>query len=549
MNGTSHETGVSDCMNKRRLRIIKYVAIAVAVMALAWGASAIAVYAVSSGRVFDSASIDALPRRRAAVVMGCVRTLPNGLNNLYFSRRIDAAAELYKAGKVDCLIVSGDNHVKGYDEPSDMKESLVKAGVSADRIVCDYAGFRTLDTVVRAKKVFGLDSFIIVSQSDHVRRAVFTARGFGCDAYGYAAKDVNGRYSIKTTIREQLAKIAAVLDVILRRSPKFLGPRETLPPPVEEGDVLNPPENREPTSGTVAVDPPVYNVLWWLKAHQQKNGSWNDGPCPVAATALGICAFLAHGEFPYSPSPYAKDFTGTVIAASEYVMGCVSETNGVLRIRGGEDDERSLPIVTMALCELYGMTRNPDAKENAVLCLRHLVGRARSGLESGEWQKKDELLLWTAEALWAGKANMKLERHFGKEGKNRLDELCANLFELTSGLNDNGYCGGRRRYWAWMSADATKKDGEEYFNWRRGKEAAFVKALKEDQEKITDTKGILHSKGFLSESIDAKPSGLGVSADSALSVMELMIGGGGMIEESSDNAQPTNDDVSVSVEI
>ncbi len=99
-------------MNKRRLRIIKYVAIVVAVMVLAWGASAIAVYAVSSERVFDGASIDAVPRQRAAVVMGCVRTLPNGLNNLYFSRRIDAAAELYKAGKVDCLIVSGDNHGK-----------------------------------------------------------------------------------------------------------------------------------------------------------------------------------------------------------------------------------------------------------------------------------------------------------------------------------------------------------------------------------------------------------------------------------------------------
>ena len=216
-------------MNKRRLRIIKYVAIAVAVMVLAWGASAIAVYAVSSGRVFDGASIDAVPRQRAAVVMGCVRTLPNGLDNLYFLRRIDAAAELYKAGKVDCLIVSGDNHVKTYDEASDMKSSLVEAGVPEAQIVCDYAGFRTLDTVVRAKKVFGLDSFVIVSQSDHVRRAVFTARGFGCDAYGYAAQDVNGRYSIKTTIREQLAKIAAVLDVILRRSPKFLGPREMLP--------------------------------------------------------------------------------------------------------------------------------------------------------------------------------------------------------------------------------------------------------------------------------------------------------------------------------
>ena len=252
-------------MNLRRLKFFKFAAIAVAVMVLAWGASAIAVYAISSGRVFDSASIDAVPHRRAAVVMGCVRTLPSGPNNLYFSRRIDAAAELYKAGKVDCLVVSGDNHVKGYDEPSDMKESLINAGVPADRIVCDYAGFRTLDTVVRAKKVFGLNSFIIVSQPDHVRRAVFTARGFGCEAYGYAAKDVNGRYSIKTTIREQLAKIAAVLDVILRRSPKFLGPRETLPPPVEEGDVPNPPENREPTPGTVAVNPSVYNVLQILQ--------------------------------------------------------------------------------------------------------------------------------------------------------------------------------------------------------------------------------------------------------------------------------------------
>ena len=218
-------------MDNRRWRILKFAAIAVALMVLAWGASTIAVYVVSSGRVFDSESIDAVPRRRAAVVLGCAKTLSNGLGNLYFTYRIRAAAKLYKTGKVDCLIVSGDNHVKSYDEPSDMKASLAKAGVPADRIVCDYAGFRTLDTVVRAKKVFGLDSFIIVSQPDHVRRAVFIARGFGCDAYGYEAEDVTGRYSIKTTIREQFAKIAAVADVVLRRSPKFLGPREKLPPP------------------------------------------------------------------------------------------------------------------------------------------------------------------------------------------------------------------------------------------------------------------------------------------------------------------------------
>jgi SanA protein len=253
------------------------VAIAVAVMVLAWGASAIAIYAISSGRVFYSARIDAVPRQRAAVVMGCVRTLPNGLNNLYFSRRIYAAAELYKAGKVDCLIVSGDNHVKGYDEPSDMKESLAKAGVPADRIVCDYAGFRTLDTVVRAKKVFGLDSFIIVSQPDHVRRAVFTARGFGCDAYGYAAKDVNGRYSIKTTIREQLAKIAVVADVVLRRRPKFLGPREPLPPPASEVSVYS----QKNVSGVKVLPISCEQSQRGLAASDAKKGYGDDDGCAV----------------------------------------------------------------------------------------------------------------------------------------------------------------------------------------------------------------------------------------------------------------------------
>ena len=230
-------------MRKWSLRTLKFAAMAAALLLLAWVGSAIAVYAVSSGRVFGKDSMEEVSHCRAAVVLGCAKTLPNGLGNLYFTYRIRAAAELYKAGKVDCLVVSGDNHVKGYDEPSDMKESLVKAGVPADRIVCDYAGFRTLDTVVRAKKVFGLDSFIVVSQPDHVRRAVFTARGFGCDAYGYEAEDVTGRYSVKTTIREQFAKIAAVADVVLRRSPKFLGPREQLPlETVPQGASINLPE-------------------------------------------------------------------------------------------------------------------------------------------------------------------------------------------------------------------------------------------------------------------------------------------------------------------
>lgn len=216
-------------ISQRARRIIWGLGIVSAIGLLAWGGSVWAVYGRSAGRVFGPDEIGSVPERRAAVVLGCVKTLPNGLDNLYYSRRIAAAAELYKAGKVRCLIVSGDNHVKDYDEPSDMKDSLVAAGVPAERIVCDYAGFRTLDSVVRAKEVFGLDSFLVVSQRDHVRRAVFLARGFGADAYGYAAPDVNGRHSVKTTIREQFAKFKAVLDVIIRRKPRFLGKKEVLP--------------------------------------------------------------------------------------------------------------------------------------------------------------------------------------------------------------------------------------------------------------------------------------------------------------------------------
>lgn len=222
-----------DAGSPRRSGILTRIAFALGLVAalglLSWGGVVGVVYGRSVGRVFGPDQIEAVPAQRAAVVLGCVKTLPNGRANLYYSRRIAAAAELYKAGKVSCLIVSGDNHVNGYDEPSDMKDSLIAAGVPSERIVCDYAGFRTLDSVVRAKEVFGLGSFIVISQPDHVRRAVFLARGFGADAYGFAAEDVNGRYSIKTTVREQFAKIGAVLDVVIRRKPKFFGPKEVLP--------------------------------------------------------------------------------------------------------------------------------------------------------------------------------------------------------------------------------------------------------------------------------------------------------------------------------
>lgn len=213
--------------NRRRIKI-GLVSI-VTLFGVAWGIATLSIGVAARGRLYDKASIQQLEKCRAAVVLGCNPKSRRGLSNLFFTRRIEAARELYEAGRVDVLIVSGDNHIADYDEPSSMKAALVAAGVPENKIVCDYAGFRTLDSVVRAKKVFGLDAFTIVSQPDHLRRAIFLARAFGCDAKGYAAMDVNGRYSIRTTIREQFAKIVAFGDAVFRRSPKFLGSKEQLP--------------------------------------------------------------------------------------------------------------------------------------------------------------------------------------------------------------------------------------------------------------------------------------------------------------------------------
>jgi len=185
-------------------------------------ASAHLVRSAASGRIYRSAQD--VPARRVGLVLGCSRTLPDGRYNLFFAYRIDAAVELYEAGKVEYLLVSGDNHVKGYNEPAQMKEALTERGVPEDAIQCDYAGFSTLDSVVRARDVFGQESLTIVSQEFHARRAVFVAQTKYIDAVGYCARDVTGAAGLKTHLREHLARVKAVLDVyVLKTAPRFLG--------------------------------------------------------------------------------------------------------------------------------------------------------------------------------------------------------------------------------------------------------------------------------------------------------------------------------------
>ena len=126
--------------------------------------------------------LDSIPKREVALLLGTSKTLKNGQPNLYFQYRVEAAAALFKAKKVDFILISGDNSRKGYDEPTDMKEALVAQGIPSDKIYLDYAGFRTLDSVIRAKEIFSLTELTVVSQAFHNQRAIYLAQKYGINA-------------------------------------------------------------------------------------------------------------------------------------------------------------------------------------------------------------------------------------------------------------------------------------------------------------------------------------------------------------------------------
>jgi SanA protein len=130
---------------------------------------------------------------------------------------------LFKEGKVDFILVSGDNSTKDYDEPSTIKVDLIKKGIPSNKIYLDYAGFRTLDSVVRCKKIFGQSSITIISQQFHNERAIYIAKLKDIEAVGFNAKDVSVQYGFKTRLRERLARVKMVLDLIFDKKPKFLG--------------------------------------------------------------------------------------------------------------------------------------------------------------------------------------------------------------------------------------------------------------------------------------------------------------------------------------
>lgn len=165
--------------------------------------------------------IDELPYNRVGVVLGTSKYLVGGGINQYYENRMKAASQVYFDGKVDYLLVSGDNALMEYNEPIRMKKSLVKLGVPEERIYLDYAGFRTLDSVIRAKKVFGLDAFTVISQKFHNERAIYIGKKNNIEIVAYNAVNPSRKNIAR---REVLARIRAYLDVnILGTQPKFLG--------------------------------------------------------------------------------------------------------------------------------------------------------------------------------------------------------------------------------------------------------------------------------------------------------------------------------------
>lgn len=168
-------------------------------------------------------NVNEVSHNRVGLVLGTSKYLKSRYKNAYYVHRINATVNLYKAGKIDYVLISGDNSTVYYDEPNTFKNQLIKRGIPTDKIYLDYAGFRTLDSVVRANKAFGLSEFTIISQKFHIERALYIANHKNIKAIRFVANDVSTKYGFKTLVREKFARVKLMIDLLFNIQPKFLG--------------------------------------------------------------------------------------------------------------------------------------------------------------------------------------------------------------------------------------------------------------------------------------------------------------------------------------
>ncbi len=182
----------------------------------------------AEGKLFSDVS--KMPYNRVGLLLGTTKyTKKAGFYNPYYTNRITATNKLLKAGKIEYVIISGDNGRKEYNEPELMRADLIKLGVDSTKIYLDYAGFRTLDSMIRLKEVFGQDSVTVISQKFHNERAVYIASKEGIIATGFNAKDVTAAQGLKTQLREKLARVKVFVDYFFGKKPKFLGKKIKIP--------------------------------------------------------------------------------------------------------------------------------------------------------------------------------------------------------------------------------------------------------------------------------------------------------------------------------
>jgi len=175
-------------------------------------------------------SVKSVPKRDVALLLGTAKYVRKGKINYFYKYRIEATVKLYKSGKIKAVLVSGDNATRYYNEPARMRRDLIKMGIPKSKIYLDFAGFRTLDSILRAKEIFGLKKCIIVSQKFHLERALYIAKKSGVDAIGFVAKDYPGTKAwLRMRLREYLARVKAFMDIyILHTTPKFFGKFEKI---------------------------------------------------------------------------------------------------------------------------------------------------------------------------------------------------------------------------------------------------------------------------------------------------------------------------------
>jgi SanA protein len=173
-------------------------------------------------------NIAAIPHHKVGLLLGTSKFAAGHHINLFYKYRIDAAAALYHKGRIDYILVSGDNRRVDYNEPETMQADLIAAGVPLNHIVLDYAGFRTLDSIVRCRDVFGETEITIISQPFHNARALFIANHKGMKAIAFNARDVPGMSGSKVGLREKGARVKMLLDLMFGKAPHFYGPRITI---------------------------------------------------------------------------------------------------------------------------------------------------------------------------------------------------------------------------------------------------------------------------------------------------------------------------------